>query len=67
MATTPVPTTRADIKALLDAIASDPSEVRLGQALTQAQWDVLAAYMQPMEIAAGRILIAQIGRRGAIW
>lgn len=59
MATTPAPTTRADIKTLLNAIASDPSEVRLGQALTSAQWDMLAAYMQPMEIAAGRVLIAQ--------
>jgi CRP/FNR family cyclic AMP-dependent transcriptional regulator len=59
MATTPAPTHRADIKTLLNAIASDPSEVRLGQALTTAQWDMLAAYMQPMEIAAGRVLIAQ--------
>lgn len=59
MATTPAPTTRADIKTLLNAIASDSSEVRLGQALTAAQWDMLAAYMQPMDIAAGRILIVQ--------
>jgi len=59
MATPPAPTTRADIKSLLNAIASDPAEVRLGQALTPAQWDVLAAYMQPMDLAAGRILIAQ--------
>lgn len=59
MATTPVPTTRSDIKALLEAIASDQAEVRLGHALTAAQWDVLAAYMQPMELAAGRILITQ--------
>ncbi len=59
MASTPAPTTRADINALLVAIANDPSESRLGHALTAAQWDVLAAYMQPMEMAAGRILIAQ--------
>ncbi|HQX58449.1 MAG: cyclic nucleotide-binding domain-containing protein [Rhodoferax sp.] len=59
MATTPAPINRADINTLLNAIASDPSEVRLGQALTSAQWDTLAAYMQPMDIAAGRILIAQ--------
>lgn len=59
MATTPAPTTQADIKALLNAIASDPAEVRLGQALTSTQWEVLAAYMQPMGLAAGRILIAQ--------
>ncbi len=59
MATTPASTTQADIKALLNAIASDQAEVRLGHALTLAQWDVLAAYMQPMELAASRILIAQ--------
>ncbi len=59
MQSTPAPNTRADIKALLHAIANDPSEARLGQALTAAQWDVLATYMQPMEMAAGRVLIAQ--------
>ena len=59
MASTPAPNTKADIKTLLDAIANDPSEAGLGQALTSAQWDVLATYMQPMEVAAGRILIAQ--------
>jgi CRP-like cAMP-binding protein len=59
MASTPVPTTKADIKALLVAIANDPSEAQLGHALSAAQWDVLAAYMQPVQVAAGRILIAQ--------
>ena len=59
MATTPAPINRADINTLLNAIDGDPSEVRLGQALTSVQWDTLAAYMQPMDIAAGRILIAQ--------
>ena len=44
---------------MLDAIANDPSEARLGHALTAVQWDVLADYMQPMDLAAGRILIAQ--------
>lgn len=59
MASAPAPNTKADIKTLLDAIANDASEARLGHALTVAQWDVLAVYVQPMEIAAGRILIAQ--------
>ncbi len=59
MASAPAPTTKADIKTLLDAIGNDPSESRLARALTSAQWDVLAAYMQPMDMAAGKILIEQ--------
>lgn len=59
MATTPAPVTKADIKALIDAIASDPSESRFGHALSAPQWEILASYLQPMEIAAGRVLIAQ--------
>ncbi len=59
MASAPAPHTKADITSLLDAIANAPSEAGLAHALTVAQWDVLAAYMQAMEIAAGRILIAQ--------
>lgn len=59
MATTPAPVSRADIKGLLGAMAGDVSEGGVGHALSVPQWDVLAAYMQPMDISAGRVLIAQ--------
>lgn len=59
MSTAPAPYAKADIKVLLTAIAGDTTDTTLAHAITSAQWDVLAAYMQPMDIAAGRILISQ--------
>lgn len=59
MSTAPAPQTKADIQILLKAIAGNTSDPTLANGITSAQWDVLAAYMQPMDIAAGRILIAQ--------
>lgn len=59
MSTAPAPNVKADINVLRKAIASDTTETTLAHGITSAQWDVLAAYMQPMDISAGRILIAQ--------
>ncbi len=59
MSTAPAPNNKSDIKTLLAAIGADTTEASLALALTAAQWDTLSAYMQPMEIAAGKILIAQ--------
>ncbi len=59
MSTVPAPSHKADIRALLEAIAGNTSDPTLSHGITAAQWDVLASYMQPMEVAAGRILIAQ--------
>ena len=59
MSTAPAPYAKADIQILLKAIASDTTDTTLAHGITSAQWDVLAAYMQPMDIAAGRILISQ--------
>ncbi len=53
------PYAKSDIKVLLKAIASDVTDTTLAHGITTAHWDVLAAYMQPMEIAAGRVLISQ--------
>ena len=59
MSTAPAPYAKSDIKLLLKAIAGDTTDSTLANGLTSAQWDVLAAYMQPMDILAGRILISQ--------
>ena len=59
MSTAPAPNAKSDIKILLKAIAGDTTDATLANALTAPQWDVLAAYMQPMDIIAGRILISQ--------
>ncbi len=59
MSTAPAPNAKSDIKILLKAIAGDTTDATLANALTSPQWDVLAAYMQPMDIVAGKILISQ--------
>lgn len=55
----PTSSGKPDIKTLLTALASDPKDLALGQALTGQQWETLGDYMQLVELAAGRILIAQ--------
>jgi len=59
MSTAPAPYAKPDIKILLRAIAADTADSTLANGITSAQWDILAAYMQPSDIAAGRILISQ--------
>ncbi len=61
MSTAPASYAKADISVLLKAIVGNTTDTTLALGITIAQWDVLAAYMQPMEIAAERILIAQGG------
>lgn len=58
-ANAPAPNAKSDIRLLLKAIAGDTTDATLANGLTSVQWDVLAAYMQPMDIPAGRILISQ--------
>ena len=50
---------KPDIKALLEAVASNPSDPTLSHLLTPAQWAVLSAYMQATAVAPGQILITQ--------
>jgi len=59
MSTAPSLYAKSDIKFLLGAIASDTTDTTLSHGITTAQWGVLAAYLQPMDITAGRILISQ--------
>lgn len=59
MSTAPAPYAKPDIKVLLRAIAGDTTDSTLASGITSSQWEVLSAYMQPMDIAAGRVLIAQ--------
>lgn len=50
---------KPDIKALLEAVASNPSDPTLSHLLTPGQWAVLSAYMQSTAVAPGQILITQ--------
>ncbi len=50
---------KPDIKALLEAVASNPSDPSLGHLLTPSQWAVLSGYMQPSSLVPGQVLISQ--------
>ena len=50
---------KPNIKALLEAVASNPNDPTLSQLLTPAQWAVLGAYMQTSTLAPGQILMSQ--------
>lgn len=48
-----------DVQGLVQAMAQNQTNDRLGCALGQAQWDTLASYMQPFALAQGQVLIEQ--------
>ena len=50
---------KPDIKALLEAVTSNPNDPTLSHMLTPAQWSVLSGYMQASLLAPGQILITQ--------
>ncbi|MCY7304727.1 MAG: cyclic nucleotide-binding domain-containing protein [Rhodoferax sp.] len=50
---------KLEIAALLEAIASNPSDQTLGHMLTRPQWEVLSGYMQASVLAPAQILISQ--------
>ena len=50
---------KPDIKALLEAVTSNPNDPTLSHMLTPAQWAVLSGYMQASVLAPGQILITQ--------
>ncbi len=50
---------KPDINALLEAVASNPSDPTLSHMLTSAQWTVLSGYMQSSMLPPGQILISQ--------
>ena len=59
MSSTSFPSDKPDIKALLEAVASNPSDPTLSHMLTPAQWTILSGYMQASMLAPGQILISQ--------
>ena len=50
---------KPDLQLLVSAIASSSGEDALLNALTPAQWEVLAAYTQPVQLAASAVLFEQ--------
>ena len=53
------PHDKPNIQALLEAVASNPSDPTLSHLLTPAQWAVLSGYMQASTLAPGQTLISQ--------
>ena len=50
---------KLDIRALIEAVASNPSDPTLGHLLTPAHWAILSGYMQATSLAPGQVLISQ--------
>lgn len=50
---------KPDIKALLDAVTNNPNDSTLRRMLTQPDWAVLSAYMQPSTLEPEKVLITQ--------
>lgn len=50
---------KPDIRALLESIASNPQDPTLGHMLTAPQWEVISGYMQSTSLAPSQILIQQ--------
>ncbi len=48
-----------DVHALVQAMAHNQTNDRMGCTLTAAQWDMLGSYMQPFALAQGQVLIEQ--------
>lgn len=50
---------KTDIKRLVAACMHNGSETALGQYIKPAQWELLAAYLQPTALAQAQVLITQ--------
>ena len=59
MHTALAPANKADLQGLIRAIDQAQAEYSMTNPLTPAQWDVLAAYLQPCTLESGRVLFAQ--------
>ena len=59
MSTSFFPHAKPDIKALLEAVSSNPNDPTLSHQLNPAQWSVISGYMQPSMLAPGQVLITQ--------
>lgn len=54
-----LPQSKADMSALIQAIASNPVEHSLSEAINAAQWEILGSYMQPTSLVLSQVLIKQ--------
>lgn len=52
---------RHDVQALVQAVALNQTNDCLGLALSTAQWELLANYLQPYAVMQGQVLIEQNG------
>ncbi len=50
---------KADLRGLIAAIAAATSEDSLGNVFQAQQWELVAPYLQPMQLASGQVLFAQ--------
>jgi CRP/FNR family cyclic AMP-dependent transcriptional regulator len=53
------PSFKVDLQGLIEAIAQSTAEDSLANPLTVAQWEVLASYLQLVELPAGQVLFSQ--------
>lgn len=54
-----LPQSKADMSALLRAIATNPVEQTLGQMISRSQWEILGSFMQPTALTLSQVLIKQ--------
>lgn len=55
----PSPAPKADLSGLISAIQSASADDRLDNALSAQQWEVIAPYLQPLQLESGQVLFAQ--------
>ena len=54
-----IPSLKAQLMGLVQAISQAATEDSMGNMLSQEQWDSLLPYLRPMELPAGQVLFAQ--------
>lgn len=55
----PNPSAQADLTGLIQAITQATADDSMNNLLTPQQWDLLSAYLLPVNLAAGQVLFAQ--------
>ena len=54
-----IPTLKAQLMGLVQAISQAATEDSMGNMLSQEQWELLLPYLRPMELPAGQVLFSQ--------
>ena len=54
-----IPSLKAQLMSLVQAISQGSTEDSMGNMLTPEQWDLLLPYLRPMELPAGQVLFGQ--------